>query len=86
MEMRCRLIGVSSLVIGGVLIASWGESAFAQLVPDTTLGSENSTVTPLTPAIDQIDGGATRALISSTVLRNSTLGVDAQSISQTRWG
>jgi filamentous hemagglutinin family protein len=43
-----------------VLIASWGESAFAQLVPDTTLGSENSTVTPLTPAIDQIDGGATR--------------------------
>ena len=60
MEMRCRLIGVSSLVIGGVLIASWGESAFAQLVPDTTLGSENSLVTPLTPAIDQIDGGATR--------------------------
>jgi filamentous hemagglutinin family protein len=51
---------VSSLVIAGVLIASWGESAFAQLVPDTTLGSENSTVTPLTPAIDQIDGGATR--------------------------
>jgi len=60
MEMRCRLIRLSSLVIGGVLIASWGESAFAQLVPDTTLGSENSTFTPLTPAIDQIDGGATR--------------------------
>jgi filamentous hemagglutinin family protein len=43
-----------------VLIASWGESAFAQLVPDTTLGSENSLVTPLTPVTDQIDGGATR--------------------------
>ena len=60
MQVRCRLIGVSSLVIAGVLIASWGESAFAQLVPNTTLGSENSTVTPLTPTIDQIDGGATR--------------------------
>ncbi|MBD1834242.1 filamentous hemagglutinin N-terminal domain-containing protein [Cyanobacteria bacterium FACHB-472] len=59
-QVRCRLIGASSLVIAGVLIASWGESAFAQLVPDTTLGSENSTFTPLTPAIDQIDGGATR--------------------------
>jgi filamentous hemagglutinin family protein len=43
-----------------VLITSWGDCAFAQLVPDTTLGSENSTFTPLTPAIDQIDGGATR--------------------------
>ncbi|MBD1810014.1 filamentous hemagglutinin N-terminal domain-containing protein [Microcoleus sp. FACHB-SPT15] len=46
--------------MGAALIGSLGESAFAQLVPDTTLGSENSTVTPLTPTIDQIDGGATR--------------------------
>jgi filamentous hemagglutinin family protein len=48
----------SWLVIGGV-IASSGDSAFAQITPDTTLGSENSTVTS-TGAVDSIDGGATR--------------------------
>jgi filamentous hemagglutinin family protein len=46
--------------MGGTLIASLGDGAFAQLVPDTTLGSENSRVTPMTPTIDQINGGATR--------------------------
>jgi filamentous hemagglutinin family protein len=61
MQVRCRLIGVSSLVMGGALIAaSFGDCAFAQLVPDTTLGSENSRVTPMTPTVEQIDGGATR--------------------------
>ncbi len=60
MQVRCRLKVVSSLVIGGALIASWGDCAFAQLVPDTTLGSENSRVTPMTPTVEQIDGGATR--------------------------
>jgi len=60
MQLRCRLKVVSSLVIGGALIASWGDCAFAQLVPDTTLGSENSRVTPMTPTVEQIDGGATR--------------------------
>jgi len=60
MHWRCRLTVVGSLVIGGALIASWGDCAFAQLVPDTTLGSENSRVTPMTPTVEQIDGGATR--------------------------
>ncbi len=59
-QLRCRLRLASSLVIGATLLGSWGDCAFAQLVPDTTLGSENSTVTPISPTIDQIDGGATR--------------------------
>ena len=46
--------------MGGALIAYLGDGAFAQLVPDTTLGSENSRVTLMTPTIDQINGGATR--------------------------
>ncbi|MBD1835411.1 filamentous hemagglutinin N-terminal domain-containing protein, partial [Cyanobacteria bacterium FACHB-472] len=58
--MKCQLRLVSSLVIGGVFIASGGDCAFAQLVPDTTLGSENSRVTPISPTIEQINGGATR--------------------------
>jgi filamentous hemagglutinin family protein len=33
----------------------------AQILPDATLGNENSIVTPLTPQLDQIDGGAIRA-------------------------
>ena len=60
MQVRCRLRLVSSLVMGGTLIAFSGDYAFAQLVPDTTLGSENSRVTPMMPTIDQINGGATR--------------------------
>jgi filamentous hemagglutinin family protein len=51
---------VGSLVIGGALIASFGNCAFAQIVPDTTLGNESSTVTRVRPTIDQINGGATR--------------------------
>ena len=51
----CRLRLVSSLVIGGVFSASLGDCAFAQLVPDTTLGSENSRVTGISPTIDQYD-------------------------------
>lgn len=35
------------------------DGAFAQITPDSTLGSENSTVTS-TGAVDQINGGATR--------------------------
>jgi len=60
MRVRCRLRLVSSLVIGGTFIASLGDCVFAQLVPDTTLGSENSRVTGISPTIDQINGGATR--------------------------
>jgi filamentous hemagglutinin family protein len=43
----------------GGAIAFSGDCAFAQIIPDTTLGSENSTVTS-TDAVDQINGGATR--------------------------
>jgi len=57
---RCRLRLVSSLVMAGALIASWGDCAFAQIIPDTTLGSENSRATLISPTIDQINGGATR--------------------------
>ncbi len=60
MQVRCRLRLVSSLVMEGALIASLGDCAFAQIVPDTTLGNENSSVTPMTPTVDQINGGATR--------------------------
>ena len=60
MRVRCRLRVVSSLVMGGAIVASFGDCAFAQLVPDTTLRSENSRVTPMTPTVEQIDGGATR--------------------------
>jgi filamentous hemagglutinin family protein len=60
MQVRFQLRLVSSLVMGGPLIASLGDCAFAQIVPDTTLGSENSRVTGISPTIDQINGGATR--------------------------
>jgi filamentous hemagglutinin family protein len=46
--------------MGGAIVASFGDCAFAQLVPDTTLRSENSRVTPISPTVEQIDGGATR--------------------------
>ena len=45
-------------------IACWGNSVFAQITPDGTLGAENSAVTPNVniqgSAADQIDGGAIR--------------------------
>ncbi|NEP62055.1 MAG: filamentous hemagglutinin N-terminal domain-containing protein, partial [Symploca sp. SIO2G7] len=37
-----------------------GDSALAQVVPDTTLGNESSKVVPITPQTDRIDGGAIR--------------------------
>jgi filamentous hemagglutinin family protein len=40
--------------------ASSDSTAFAQIIPDTTLGSENSTVTSISSTVDQINGGATR--------------------------
>jgi len=46
------------LVVGGAIAFS-GNCALAQITPDTTLGSENSTVT-LTGTVDTINGGATR--------------------------
>ncbi len=41
------------------LIAESRNCAFAQIIPDTTLGTQNSTVTS-TGAVDRINGGATR--------------------------
>ena len=59
-------LGLASwLVMSGAITslsfanASSGNSALAQIVPDTTLGSENSTVTS-TGTVDSINGGATR--------------------------
>ncbi len=48
------------LCLSGGFIASWGNSALAQLTPDTTLGSENSRVISISPTVDLINGGATR--------------------------
>ncbi len=50
-----------ALALGGGLspIAPSGDCAFAQITPDTTLGSESSTVTS-TGSVDQINGGAAR--------------------------
>jgi filamentous hemagglutinin family protein len=48
--------------ISYALIASSGDQTLAQIVPDTTLGGENSRVTPITPTVDQINGGATRGV------------------------
>jgi filamentous hemagglutinin family protein len=60
MQLRFPQRLVSSLVMGGALIASLGDCAFAQIVPDPTLGTENSRVTGISPTVDQINGGATR--------------------------
>ncbi len=67
MMQRWKLGLASWLVIGGALalggglspIASSANCVLAQITPDGTLGSENSTVTS-TGAVDQIDGGAAR--------------------------
>lgn len=62
----CKLRLISSLAIGGAIISTFfGNCAFAQPTPDTTLGAESSVVTPTTingfPS-DQIDGGARRGV------------------------
>ena len=48
----------SSFFLCGAIAYS-GDCAFAQITPDTTLGSKSSTVTS-TGAVDTIDGGATK--------------------------
>ena len=50
------------LLIGFVSLLGWSEGAIAQLIPDQTLGSNISIVTPLSATIDRIDGGATRGI------------------------
>jgi filamentous hemagglutinin family protein len=47
----------SALAVGGAIAS--GDCGLAQIIPDTTLGSENSKVTS-TGSVDQIKGGATR--------------------------
>ncbi len=56
------LTGCFALSFAGALwaIASLGDCALAQIIPDSTLGGKNSTVTPITPTVDQINDGATR--------------------------
>ncbi|MCA1993588.1 MAG: filamentous hemagglutinin N-terminal domain-containing protein [Coleofasciculus sp. S288] len=53
-------LGLVSLVAIGGAIAFSENCALGQIIPDTTLGTENSVVTPLNPQVDQIDGGAIR--------------------------
>ncbi len=48
------------LVLSGVTIVFRANQALAQIIPDDTLGSENSVVTPVNPQLQIIDGGAIR--------------------------
>ncbi|MDV2993232.1 MAG: hypothetical protein N4J56_002886 [Chroococcidiopsis sp. SAG 2025] len=57
-------LGLVGVVIGGAITSSsfanaFGTTALAQVVPDNTLGGENSVVTS-TDSVDTISGGATR--------------------------
>jgi filamentous hemagglutinin family protein len=55
------LSGCSVLISGTVLIPlTLSTPGVAQVVPDNTLGNENSVVTPLDANTDRIDGGALR--------------------------
>jgi filamentous hemagglutinin family protein len=56
----CSRFGLASSLFLGGAIASSGDYALAQIIPDTTLGNQNSTVKPISPTVDQINGGATR--------------------------
>lgn len=50
-------LGLAGVVVGGAI--AFGSNALAQVVPDNTLGGENSVVTS-TDSVDAIAGGATR--------------------------
>jgi filamentous hemagglutinin family protein len=58
---RClgKLGIVIALVLGGTM-GIFVKIAQAQILPDDTLGSEGSVVTPINPQVDRIDGGAIR--------------------------
>jgi filamentous hemagglutinin family protein len=58
-QVRQTLAPIVCLAIGGIVVLSDVEVS-AQLVPDATLGNENSRVTPLGEAMRRIDGGAIR--------------------------
>lgn len=50
----------TAFALSGVTLAT-GESSLAQILPDNTLGQERSVVTPLSPQVDRIEGGAMRS-------------------------
>jgi large exoprotein involved in heme utilization and adhesion len=59
---ECLHLGlVSTLGLFGVS-ACLGDVVLAQIIPDTTLGTQNSQVTPISPNVDLIRGGATRGV------------------------
>lgn len=61
--MNYRQLGiVGGLVMSGIAVVG-GDRALAQssdVVPDKTLGAENSVVTPVNSATDRVEGGAIR--------------------------
>ncbi|MEI2579878.1 beta strand repeat-containing protein [Scytonema sp. PRP1] len=58
-DLTWKLGMMISLFTGGVF-TYFGNSALAQITPDRTLGTEGSVITPLSPNVDRIDGGAIR--------------------------
>ncbi|MGB3758237.1 MAG: filamentous hemagglutinin N-terminal domain-containing protein [Rivularia sp. (in: cyanobacteria)] len=48
------------LILSGIGIVFPGNQTLAQIIPDKTLGSESSVVTPVNPQRERIDGGAIR--------------------------
>jgi filamentous hemagglutinin family protein len=57
---------VASTLLVSYALASFSDCVLAQIIPpitpDTTLGSENSQVTPVSPTIDRIERGARRGI------------------------
>ena len=56
----CKFLAVVALPVSLVTVASLGNTAQAQIIPDETLGTEGSVVAPLNEQADRIDGGAAR--------------------------
>ncbi len=56
----CKFLGVVSFPLSVAMVASLGDIAQAQIIPDETLGTESSVVAPLNGQADRIDGGAAR--------------------------
>ncbi|HEY9853238.1 MAG TPA: filamentous hemagglutinin N-terminal domain-containing protein [Leptolyngbyaceae cyanobacterium] len=61
-QQKFKKSAIAIILVGNGSIAIPSHPAFAQIVPDTTLGNENSTVTPIDSTFDRIDGGATRGI------------------------
>jgi filamentous hemagglutinin family protein len=80
MHHRLAVIGLST----GCVLGSWLETASAQIInniaPDTTLGTENSIVTPDTPTLNRITGGATRGTNLFHSFQDLSIGTN-----QTAW-